>query len=74
MVLRRTRPDLPRPYRAPWSPLVPILGIMVCALMMVSLGLSNWLRLVIWLVIGLCVYFFYSRPRLARAAELQLAE
>ena len=61
IVLRRTRPDLPRPYRTPLVPLVPILGILTCATMMVSLGPANWWRLVAWLVIGLCIYFGYSR-------------
>jgi APA family basic amino acid/polyamine antiporter len=61
MVLRRTRPDLNRPYRVPWVPLIPVLGIAVCLLMMGFLGPDNWLRLFIWLAIGLAVYFLYSR-------------
>jgi APA family basic amino acid/polyamine antiporter len=61
MVLRRTRPDLKRPYRVPWVPLIPVLGIVVCLLMMAFLGPDNWLRLVIWLAIGFAVYFLYSR-------------
>ena len=68
MVLRRTRPDLPRPYRTPWVPFVPIAGIIVCLTMMGFLGLSNWLRLFVWLAIGLVVYFGYSRPRQLRSA------
>jgi APA family basic amino acid/polyamine antiporter len=42
-------------------PLVPVLGILVCLAMMASLDVETWYRLVIWLVIGLCIYFFYSR-------------
>lgn len=61
MVLRRTRPDLPRPYRTPLVPLVPILGIVVCLAMMLSLDRATWYRLVIWILIGLVVYFGYSR-------------
>ncbi len=61
MVLRRTRRDLARPYRVPFVPLIPILGIVVCVLMMAFLGPENWLRLFIWLGIGLAVYFLYSR-------------
>src|ERR1022692_2866989 len=61
MVMRHTRPDLPRPYRTPLVPLVPVLGILVCLAMMASLDVETWYRLVIWLVIGLCIYFFYSR-------------
>ena len=63
MVLRRTRPDLPRPYRTPLVPLVPILGIVVCLAMMLSLDQATWYRLIIWIVIGLAVYFGYSRRR-----------
>ena len=61
IVMRRTRPDLPRPYRTPMVPLIPILGVLVCFAMMAFLDKDTWYRLVIWLVIGLCIYFFYSR-------------
>jgi basic amino acid/polyamine antiporter, APA family len=61
MVLRRTNPQQPRPFRTPWVPVVPILGILINGLMMYSLGWQNWARLIIWLVIGLVVYFTYSR-------------
>jgi basic amino acid/polyamine antiporter, APA family len=61
LVLRRRRPDLPRPYRAPLVPAVPLLGIAVCATMMYSLGPGNWWRLIVWLAIGLAIYFGWSR-------------
>jgi APA family basic amino acid/polyamine antiporter len=61
MVMRRTNPNLPRPYRTPLVPLVPILGILVCFAMMASLDKDTWIRLVVWLVIGLTIYFTYSR-------------
>jgi APA family basic amino acid/polyamine antiporter len=61
MVMRKTRPDVPRPYRTPLVPLVPILGIIVCLAMMVALDKYTWIRLVVWLVIGLAIYFSYSR-------------
>jgi len=61
MVMRRTQPDLPRPYRTPLVPLVPILGILVCLGMMAFLDIATWIRLVVWLVIGFAVYFGYSR-------------
>jgi len=61
LVLRRTNPEQPRPFRTPWVPLVPILGVLINGLMMYSLGWQNWARLIIWLVIGLVVYFTYSR-------------
>jgi APA family basic amino acid/polyamine antiporter len=63
IILRKTQPARPRPYRTPLVPLFPILGIIVCAAMMFSLDLLTWLRLVIWLAIGLVVYFTYSRSR-----------
>ncbi len=65
MVLRKTRPDLPRGFRVPASPLLPILGILSCGVLMVSLPLLTWLRFFIWLAIGLCIYFLYSRKRSA---------
>lgn len=70
MVMRRTQPDLPRPFRTPWVPAVPIAGILVCFAMMASLGVDNWLRLIVWLVIGLIIYFTYSRHH-SHLAKLQ---
>jgi basic amino acid/polyamine antiporter, APA family len=61
VVMRRTHPQVPRAFRTPLVPLVPILGIIANAALMLGLGVDNWLRLVIWLVIGLIVYFSYSR-------------
>jgi basic amino acid/polyamine antiporter, APA family len=61
LIMRRTNPQTPRPFRTPLVPLVPILGILWNFAMMYSLGLSNWLRLIIWLVIGQVIYFTYSR-------------
>ncbi len=61
MIMRRTQPDLPRPYRTPLVPLVPILGILVCLSMMAALDIMTWIRLVVWLVIGMVIYFGYSR-------------
>ncbi len=61
IVLRRTDPDRARPFRTPLVPLVPILGILFNGYMMYKLGIWNWVRLVVWLVIGLIVYFSYSR-------------
>ena len=60
MVLRRTNPDQPRPFRTPWVPLVPILGVLANGYMMLNLGMWNWIRLVGWLAIGLIVYFTYG--------------
>jgi APA family basic amino acid/polyamine antiporter len=60
MVLRYTNPGQARPFRTPWVPLVPILGVVSNGYMMYKLGWVNWARLIIWLVIGLVVYFTYS--------------
>jgi APA family basic amino acid/polyamine antiporter len=61
VVLRRTNPDQPRPFRTPLVPAVPILGILFNGYMIYKLGWINWARLFIWLGIGLVVYFTYSR-------------
>jgi basic amino acid/polyamine antiporter, APA family len=66
LVLRRTAPELPRPFRTPGSPWVPLAGVAACVYLMIGLPLSTWERLVIWLVIGLAIYFAYSRARAAR--------
>jgi len=61
MMLRRTDPDQKRPFRTPWVPLVPILGVVFNGFMMYELGWINWMRLFVWLIIGLVVYFSYGR-------------
>lgn len=61
MVMRRTHPELPRPFRTPLVPFVPILGIAANLFLMAGLGWENWMRLIVWLIIGLCIYFGYSR-------------
>jgi APA family basic amino acid/polyamine antiporter len=61
IVLRQRDPHRARPFRTPFVPLVPILGILFNGYMMVELGAANWIRLIVWLLIGLVVYFFYSR-------------
>ncbi|WCS23340.1 amino acid permease [Methylobacterium sp. NMS14P] len=61
LYLRRAERHMERPFRAPAVPVVPILGILSCLLLMIGLPLDTWLRLVIWMAIGLVVYFFYGR-------------
>ncbi|MDZ4864031.1 MAG: amino acid permease [Gemmatimonadota bacterium] len=61
LVLRRTQPDIPRPFRTPLVPLVPILGILICGYMMYGLPTDTWLRLAIWMALGLAIYFAYGR-------------
>lgn len=60
MVMRKTQPDAPRAFKTPFVPFVPILGIVTCLSMMFSLPEDTWLRLIVWLVIGLAIYFFYG--------------
>ncbi|HEY0529518.1 MAG TPA: amino acid permease [Gemmatimonadaceae bacterium] len=69
LVLRYRSPNLARPFRTPWVPVVPILGILICGYMMSSLPGPTWERLIVWMVIGLVIYFTYSRShsKLARA-------
>jgi APA family basic amino acid/polyamine antiporter len=61
LIMRRTNPDANRPFRCPMVPLVPILGIICCLVLMLSLPTTNWYRLFVWMAIGLVIYFSYSR-------------
>jgi APA family basic amino acid/polyamine antiporter len=61
LIMRKMHPEAVRPFRAPLFPYVPILGIITCLILMFSLPEENWLRLLVWLVIGLAIYFFYGR-------------
>ncbi|MDJ1473044.1 amino acid permease [Cytophagaceae bacterium DM2B3-1] len=61
MILRKTNPDAPRAFKTPLVPIVPILGIITCIIMMVYLPAGTWIRLIIWLAIGLVVYFVYGK-------------
>ncbi|MBL6750757.1 MAG: amino acid permease [Nevskia sp.] len=61
MVLRRTRPELNRPFRAPLYPLVPVVGVLACGYLMVNLEAFTWKAFVVWLVVGLAIFFGYSR-------------
>jgi APA family basic amino acid/polyamine antiporter len=60
-IMRRRRPDIPRGFVVPALPLVSILGVLVCGAMIYGLGWTNWLRLAVWLVIGLVLYFGYAK-------------
>ena len=60
LVLRKRRPEIHRPFRTPWVPLVPILGAGICFLQMAALPLDTWLRLIVWMAIGFFIYFFYG--------------
>ena len=59
--MRRTHPELPRPFKTPWVPVIPVLAILFSLLLIVGLSYMTQLRLVVWLVIGLVIYFTYGR-------------
>ncbi|WP_316772433.1 amino acid permease [Pedobacter frigiditerrae] len=61
IILRKTDPDLPRQFKTPWVPVVPILGVLICGAMIFGLGWTNWLRLFGWLALGFIIYFGYSK-------------
>ena len=61
LVLRKTRPEIHRPFRTPFLPWVPLLGAGICLVQMIALPLDTWLRLVIWMAIGFLVYFLYGK-------------
>jgi len=69
ILMRRSHPDMHRPFRAPLSPLTPLLGIAFCLYLIAHLAPLTWLRFVVWMVIGLAVYFSYSRRHSALAAD-----
>src|SRR5581483_2734077 len=73
LVLRNKRPELARPFKTPWVPFVPVMGILISLLLMASLPLDTWIRLVVWLLIGFAIYFGYSRKhsRVQAASESQ---
>ena len=70
-ILRHKRPDLERPFRTPWVPVVPILGIATCLALMAFLPADTWIRLFVWLVIGFGVYFGYSRKHSVLQREIK---
>jgi basic amino acid/polyamine antiporter, APA family len=70
LIMRRTHPQAERPFRVPFVPVIPVVGIGSCLLLMFSLPSENWLRLIVWLAIGLVIYFFYGR-RHSKLGRLQ---
>ncbi|MEA2561728.1 MAG: basic amino acid/polyamine antiporter, family [Acidobacteriota bacterium] len=61
LIMRKKYPDAERPFRCPWVPVVPVLGILSCLMLMFSLPADNWWRLLGWLAIGFVIYFLYGR-------------
>jgi APA family basic amino acid/polyamine antiporter len=60
-ILRTKRPDMNRPFKTPWVPFTPLMGILISLALMASLPLDTWIRLIAWLLVGLAIYFGYSR-------------
>jgi basic amino acid/polyamine antiporter, APA family len=73
VVLRRTRPDLPRAFRTPLVPLVPMLSVLACVWLMVNLSIETWLRFLLWMVLGAVVYALYGRTHSVLARMTQPA-
>jgi APA family basic amino acid/polyamine antiporter len=61
MVMRKSNPEVPRPFKTPFVPVVPILGMVVCGAMIVSLDIRTQMIAFAWMIIGLLIYFGYSR-------------
>ena len=70
LVLRKTRPDLPRPFKTPLVPFVPIMGVLCCLGLMATLPGDTWIRLIVWLAIGMVIYFSYGRKHSRVQQEL----
>jgi len=70
LIMRRTHPEVERPFRAPLGSFVPVAGILLCLMLMFSLPAENWLRLAVWLVVGLLIYFTYGHKHSVLARKL----
>src|SRR5205807_9706301 len=70
LIMRRLYPNAQRPFRCPWVPFVPIMGVLACLMLMFSLPWENWTRLFVWMAIGLIIYFSYGRKRSVMAKHL----
>ena len=73
IVLRRTRPDLPRGFRAPWVPLLPIASVCACVWLMLNLTALTWVRFGVWIVAGIAIYLVYGRRHSVQAVGLYKA-
>ncbi|WP_257311338.1 amino acid permease [Geothrix fuzhouensis] len=61
LIMRKKYPDAERPFRCPWVPVVPVMGVLSCLMLMFSLPVANWWRLITWLAIGFIIYFLYGK-------------
>jgi len=71
LIMRKVNPEAARPFRCPWVPAVPLLGIGTCLMLMLSLPAANWWRLFAWLAIGMAIYFFYGRKHSVLGQQLR---
>ena len=74
LIMRKKHPEAERPFRCPWVPFVPVMGILSCLLLMFSLPVGNWWRLGGWLALGLVIYFTYGMRHSVMRQELDKAE
>ncbi len=76
LIMRKKYPDAERPFRCPWVPVIPVLGILCCLMLMFSLPADNWWRLFAWLAIGFVIYFLYGRKHsvMATYTGLEIAK
>jgi APA family basic amino acid/polyamine antiporter len=74
LVLRRIEPDTPRPFKTPGMPWVPVIGTLICLYLMSGLPLRTWIRLFVWLAVGLTIYFTYGRFHAAAHRSRPLAK
>jgi len=73
LVMRYVHPQAERPFRCPWVPAVPVLGVLLCLVLMFSLPWQNWVRLLIWMVAGMFIYFLYGRHHSVMARRRKAA-
>lgn len=74
LILRKTAPDTPRPFKTPGMPWVPVVGTLICIYLMTGLPLPTWIRLFVWLAVGLTIYFSYGRFRAAAVRDQAVAD
>jgi APA family basic amino acid/polyamine antiporter len=74
LIMRRKYPNAERPFRCPWVPFVPIMGVLCCLMLMFSLPAANWARLIAWLLIGFAIYFGYGRKHSVMNAPSTMTE
>ncbi len=69
LIMRKKYPNAERPFRCPWVPFVPVMGVLTCLMLMFSLPAANWARLFAWMALGLIIYFFYGRKHSVMSTE-----